>query len=723
MGTTDLVLNFGTVAVPDLKTFKSGINYDEFEVVELLLGSNNDTLTIQSTAENALTVVHGGGGDDNIVVVASGSASTATVGGANRTLAIFGDTTQDGQRYNSSTDAIDGSGRQFSAGGNDTIDVSAADGFVIVSGGVGDDDITSSNFNDHLLGGSGNDIIEGMAGNDHIYGDNGLNIDQSVRLDQQSQLISIVIEQDPAAAGFNAKTGDTLAAAGIDVISGSGDNIILTDFGLIEQIAGTNRAFDTGRIVSIQSQRESEGSPDIVNMHGGFDYVIGGQGGDEINIGTGGGAILGDNGQIDIDPTTQQLVQVATRNSQFGGGDTITAGGGATFVFGGSAGDVITTAGGDDVIAGDQGVLTFASGVRSLFTSSIETSAYGGDDIVKTGAGNDWVILGDGSDQSLSDSGLNIVIGDAGRIQAYGMTGVAIQIDTTQPTIGGSDTIIGGSDRDVQFGGADKDFLTGRAGNDLMQGDNGLLTRKTPFETGQWTFESTAIEVGDDDVLIGDTLDDASVGLDVMIGGIGNDSFSLSIGDDIVAGEFLRVRFVPHGDGTDRVTSFLTPALRDLDLLVQITLGVNLSSKSSVIVGPPEGLNIEFGFPTDINVSILERMDLLFLPDGLFGVALLEGLLSEDALDLVAGTQGFRLQSPNGVLNGGEVQTIIEETNGAAPSNEDAPTAPEVQQDAALDGIGTDFATVQDTADDAGNLGGWRMAGWWLGSSQPPTRG
>jgi Ca2+-binding RTX toxin-like protein len=726
MGTTDLVLNFGTTAIPDPQTFKAGINYDEMEVVELLLGDNNDTLIIESTAPDALTVVHGGGGDDTIRVQAPAGTSGANVGGNNRTLAIFGDTTQDGLRYNSVTGALDGSGREFAAGGDDVIDVSEANGFVIVSGGVGNDRITGSNHNDHLLGGSGDDTINALGGNDHVYGDNALIIDQSVRLEKQPQLISIVTEQ-VGTTGYNVKTGDALSAPGADVISGSGNNVILTDFGLIEQIAGTNRAFDTASIVNIQSQREDEGGADVVNMAGGLDFVIGGQGTDDLSIGTGGGVILGDNGQIDMDPASQQLVQIATHASAFGDSDTITASDGSAFIFGGSAGDQITTAGGDDVIAGDQGTLAFVSGVRSVFEGPIEDPAYGGDDTVSTGAGDDWVILGEGNDMSTSDSGLNIVIGDAGGIEAEGTTGIYERVENTQTGTGGDDTVVGGSGRDVQLGGAGADSLTGNLGNDLLNGDNGLLTRMTPFASGQRTFESTAITDGGNDTLIGDTLDDPETGFDVMIGGIGNDTFSLSLGTDIVAGEFLRVRFVPTGGDRDLITSFLTPAVRDLDLLVQLTLGVNFSSERTVIVGSPEGTNIDIGFPGDARVSILDRMDLLFLDGGIFGAALMEGLLSEDDLSLISGLTGFRLQRIEGVL-GGAGDALLDATNAAEPPSDEngtgeqgasgtgQGTAPEVQEDPALRALEAEFATARAAAAEDGTDGGWQMGGWLIGT-------
>ena len=42
-------------------TFSGGISYDGLEVVEVLLGTGNDTFIVESTAEDSVTVIHGGG--------------------------------------------------------------------------------------------------------------------------------------------------------------------------------------------------------------------------------------------------------------------------------------------------------------------------------------------------------------------------------------------------------------------------------------------------------------------------------------------------------------------------------------------------------------------------------------------------------------------------------------------------------------------------------------
>ncbi|MEC8042672.1 MAG: hypothetical protein VX181_18585, partial [Pseudomonadota bacterium] len=306
-------------------------------------------------------------------------------------------------------------------------------------------------------------------------------------------------------------------------------------------------------------------------------------------------------------------------------------------------------------------------------------------------------------------------------------TGVAVQIDTAQPTLGGDDTIIGGAGRDVQFGGAGADSLTGNAGDDLMQGDHGLLTRELPLATGQWTFESKDITEGGDDVLIGDTLADPDIGRDFMIGGIGNDTFSMSIGTDVVAGEFLRVRFEKDQAGEETITSFLTPAVKDLDLLVQITLGVNFASEASAIVGPPEGVNVDFGLPGDVRISITDRMDLIFLLEDMLTGAMMEGLLSEQAASEVAGLQGFRMLTPEILATFGVDPAVLEQ-EGDAPAEPAAqpadpnvvePSLPNPEEAQNLFGV-TPEAT--ETAA-AAPQGGWRMAGWRLGSSDTVSNG
>ncbi|NBO21052.1 MAG: hypothetical protein EBU97_03730, partial [Rhodobacteraceae bacterium] len=95
MGTASLTLNVGSSTSPVYQTFAAGISYDQFELVEVMLGQGDDSLDIASTQTGAITVVHGGGGGDTITTVTSGGSSDAATGGADRTLIVFGDTAQD----------------------------------------------------------------------------------------------------------------------------------------------------------------------------------------------------------------------------------------------------------------------------------------------------------------------------------------------------------------------------------------------------------------------------------------------------------------------------------------------------------------------------------------------------------------------------------------------------------------------------------------------------
>jgi hypothetical protein len=162
-------------------TFPGGITFDDIEITEVLLGQGKDTFNIAATSSGTpgagayvVTVVHGGGGDDQVVITGGGGASSP--------LVVYGDTSQDGSRYDSRPDLgiFTGNALFYSQAGNDSIDASAISQGVTIYGGSGNDTIYGSQAGDHLAGGSGNDKIYGGDGADHIYGDSGFNLDYAV---------------------------------------------------------------------------------------------------------------------------------------------------------------------------------------------------------------------------------------------------------------------------------------------------------------------------------------------------------------------------------------------------------------------------------------------------------------------------------------------------------------------------------------------------------------
>jgi Ca2+-binding RTX toxin-like protein len=579
-----------------------------------------------------------------------------------------------------------------------------------------------------------------------------------------------------------------LNTAGEDTITADGvSNIILSDFGVIDQKPGVNRAFDTslGAVVSVSSVRDDDGQIDTITTQGGADWILAGVGSDIINAGDGenvviadhgamitdgngnlliaktdsvnpqlggddkittgdgtdwvlGGSgldvvtdgfglavILGDNGIVTADQD-QKLVSIVSRDEAYGGRDIIASGNGASYIFGGNGKDDITSGSGDDVILGDFGSLTFIGGVRADLNGPINDPSYGDDDVIATGAGDDWTIGGVGSDLFTNLAGLTIMIGDAGRIQGDS-TGLFTRAESLQNATGSDDTMFGGVDRDVMIGGAGPDFLDGNGGNDLIIGDGGLLHRVvSPAGVTEVTFESTDIELGGDDTLIGDE------GRDIMFGGIGNDKFDLDFKDDIAAGEFARVRFEVSPDGSELITSFLTPAVRDLDIIVQIVLGLNGASKSTTLNEVQATEVVGLGFPVPaLTIDMLQRLDALLLNHGFIGSDA-SSAVQEDEWP-APGLFGYELLSqPNLLSRLPVINTLISEPE-QTPEDPDVP-----QQDGAnmsqgsqappIEGLSWtaprsataihyyDEVIASANARASASASGWQMAGWRIHS-------
>ena len=254
----------------------------------------------------------------------------------------------------------------------------------------------------------------------------------------------------------------------------------------------------------------------------------------------------------------------------------------------------------------------FGKNVSSLFTGSagdtvtvdvadtpdamLVIRGEGGDDIVDASASSlPMLIFGDaGGDTITGGTNNDVLIGDYGRayfllpaVQQGGATVAAPTaaydvffggafdanelagadaayltpdlIETTDPSLGGQDTINGGPGRDIILGGADADTLSGGAGDDVILGDNGrfdfALTSDTiegrpditsvTFDTTPGVLDrvtTTDPAEGGDDTIFGDG------GNDVAIGGAGGDTISgdtsdtpaATDGSDILLGDFAK---------------------------------------------------------------------------------------------------------------------------------------------------------------------------------------
>ena len=183
----DLTVNQGSAQDPDLIHYGGGITYNGFEIVEVLLGKGNETLTIDDTGDRdekdlavttdpaTITAIHGGGGNDTLIANNRGDGP----------LVLYGDTSEDGVRYSNDQPAASVHGTKFNNPGIDTINASAMpaqnDGFVgvVIYGGAGNDVIYGSQDDDRIAGGSGDDTIHG-------------------RVRQRSRLRRCVVQREPA---------------------------------------------------------------------------------------------------------------------------------------------------------------------------------------------------------------------------------------------------------------------------------------------------------------------------------------------------------------------------------------------------------------------------------------------------------------------------------------------------------------------------------------------
>ncbi|MBL4832198.1 MAG: hypothetical protein JKY55_20255, partial [Aliivibrio sp.] len=511
----------------------AGIEYGDIEVVELLLGQNDDNLTITDTAENSITAVHGGGGDDTLTVTGSN---------ANSALILFGDTTQDGWTYNATSDEKTDKAREFNNPGNDTINASGANGSVTLYGGAGNDTITGSNFGDHIAGGSGNDYLYGLGGDDHIYGDAGFNVDISTRLDLSTQILTVVNIANGGAD--NLDTSDSLLVGNDYIDAGLGDDIVIADKGWINQTSDVNRILSTARtdITDVTNAGFESGGQDTVLGNAGNDIILGGQSSDYLYGGNGpegasiatedNDVLIGDMGIVTL--VAAEVSQVFTTDTNQGAADNIHGDEGNDIILAGAGSDYVEGGQGNDMVLGDFGEVDLRNGAVLLKTEDGDQHAYG-DDEIHLGSGNDRVLAGLGSDTVTSESGDSHVIADNGYL-SYNALGHLIDANTSDATLGGDDNITLGLGDNTLLGGNGSDTMTTAGGNDHITGDNGQFIYDG---LGTLTQAKTSdLAQGAGDVI------DAGDGVNLVLGGQGGDSITTGSGNDVVIGDNGQINLV-----------------------------------------------------------------------------------------------------------------------------------------------------------------------------------
>ena len=462
--------------------------------------ASNETLSFTVTRALPLMLMHGGGnqalangemGGDTITVTGSGYVGNNSV-----PLIVFGDTTQDGSRYND--DAVNPSSpsaRAFANAGNDVIDASAATAGIVIYGGAGDDTLTGSQVNDIVLGGSGSDTLFGLTGSDHLYGDSGLNINVdidnfnqrasqvegygpveiagriSLRIDASQNIMDVITVDESTHANK-----DLLTVGGDDITTGSGNDIAFGDHGVIERITNNYPndflLFSTDNVNRIYSTVNSVGGDDTINASSGDNRLVGGDGSDTINASNGNDLVIGDNGEINFD-AAGIITDIQSTSTDQGGADFITLIAGNNTVIAGFGSDEVTTGKGADDVIGDNGIIQYVDGVAvRLSTNDNDVSTTGVDTII-VGGGDNRVLAGLSNDEVTSTYGNDVVLGDNGEL-SY-INNVLVNATSSEASLGGADTLSLGEGNNIVIAGAGVDTITTTDGVDIILGDNGQL--------------------------------------------------------------------------------------------------------------------------------------------------------------------------------------------------------------------------------------------------------
>ena len=446
-----------------------------------LAAANNDTITLGNGNNRVIA-----GTDKDVVKMGSGNNLLLTDAGT-----IVEDTRTETRSFTLTSPSTVGSEAQDSDA---------------------DDEVTLGNGNNAVILGGGSDVLQAGNGMNQAIGDSGV-IEWHDTEDVSMHSTSSDIGGDDE---ITTGTGSDfiIGGAGGDIIlAGDGDNRILGDSGQMVWSGEKNWKLET-----VDS---AVGGDDLITTDTGNDFIIGGAGGDTILSNDGDNRILGDSGQLVW--SGEKDWKLETVDSDIGGDDRITTGTGNDFIISGAGGDVIQSSDGDNRILGDSGQMVW-SGEKNWKLEAVD-SAVGGDDVITTGTGSDFIIGGAGGDVIWSSDGDNRILGDSGQMVWSGEKNW--KLETVDSDIGGDDEISTGTGNDFIIGGAGGDVILSSDGDNRILGDSGKLY----WLDQSWTLETVDSEIGGADHI------GTGAGDDVILAGADADTLDAGDGNNWILGD------------------------------------------------------------------------------------------------------------------------------------------------------------------------------------------
>ncbi len=491
-------------------------------------------------ADGSDTLIGGAGND----LLLGGGGDDALSGGAGSDL-LVGDYGQISISSNRTAETFISTGMTSTTAGTDGLD-----------GGSGGDILVAGGAQNVLI----SETITDLVGDNIVFGDFGI-AEGSRILETVNAFRSIASDMGTV---DNITTG-----AGNDVIiggergdivnAGTGGDFVIGDLGSFVPANGTitNDYYDNG--VVVQNTSTNEGDDNITFGIDGaddlFDVALGGGGNDLITSVNGGLAVLGDYGQIQLNPASVRalldLLPLSANASQ------------------------------EEIDSYNAKVALIERIVQSIETVDADGNVYSasdprfGDDTVRTTqGGNVFTVLGGGNDIVDLADGLSYIITDDGRLtitqisDGMGSSFGLIEGQSVSTSFAGTDTVTTRGERDIILSGDLADTVNAGDGLNIVMTDNGTLTTAdvpTAFPT---TLQSTAGAGDGDDIYHGGADDDL-----VVLGG-GDDTAQRGQNPD-GSDDPLRVGL---GEGNNY-------ALGDSGL-ISITLGLDGSQAVTLLSDP-----------------------------------------------------------------------------------------------------------------------------------------
>jgi Ca2+-binding RTX toxin-like protein len=634
MGDGVLRLNMGPNAADRLNTNTTDGN--EYFKVSLVDPDTNTVAVSASFDEgntwtdpqnySGITKIEGDGGQGNDYIDLSGVGTGAAKpisaeikGGFGNDVLIAGDGTDAVLMGGAGDDVLIGAGaddQMFGEDGNDKI--VGGGGSDYIDGGKGDDMIAGNDGNDTIIGGDGNDVIYGGAGNDTLIGGQG---NDEIHGDADATLGSSPSYTFTPAAASSAGNDIIDGGDGKDTLFGDGGDDLIAGGAASDTIDGgdgndriwgdSTFQFDTSQpyqanLVMVTDPHTLSQIPALnAPLYGaaGADIIKGGLGNDLIFGEGDNDIILGDNGTVN---TSVNYPQVTLGSG--GGDDVIYGGTGSDIIYGGAGNDVLMGQedsdavygnGGNDLVLGDEyydADIANPSNIRNDLTTDLNAFDSGDptSDLFHTGgAGND------------------ILFGDDGEIVTYDTLTLNPQtIQTTEPSVSGSDWVRGGAGDDIAFGGPGADDkahdggVQGGSGNDILFGDMGhveydlvsnhsIISKIATPDPG-----TTEAATGDVDTVFGED------GNDTMFGGPAGDTMygfttaspQLTSDQDVMIGDGGKVDF----DTTGKINNVI-PVSRIEDIQTYATADDAQNDKggNDSMYGGPQNDIMMGGFEMD----------------------------------------------------------------------------------------------------------------------------